>query len=73
MFYNSSNGPKLQKAFFAFSGNFIIRFYRNEFFQDCSGHYSMKCHVLEKVWLLVMDQKPIDQLDCMIFPSVVSL
>ena len=56
MFYDSSNGPKLQNAphmcFFAFSGNFIIKFYGNEFFQDCSGHYSMKCHVLEKVWLL---------------------
>ena len=53
MFYNKTNGFKLQNTphlrFFAFSGDFIIRFPVNEFSQDCSGHYSVKCHVWEKV------------------------
>ena len=37
---------------FAFSGNFIVRFYGNEFSQDLSGQYSLKCHVWEKCKLL---------------------
>ena len=39
-------------AFFAFSGNFIIRFSGNEFSQDCSPHYFVKSHVWEKIQLL---------------------
>ena len=49
MFYDKTNGPKLVLRFFAFSGNFIIKFSGNEFSQDCSGHYSVKCHVWEKI------------------------
>ena len=44
---NLQNTPHI--CSFAFSGNFTIRFYGNEFSQDCSGHYSVKCHVWEKV------------------------
>ena len=55
------NGPKLvntpHMSFFAFSGNVIIRFSGNEFSQDRSGHYSVKCHVWEKVWLLSFRSK----------------
>ena len=61
MFYGRANGSKLQNTphmcYFAFSGNFIIRFSGNELFQDCSGHYSVKSHVWVKVYLLSYGSK----------------
>ena len=38
-------------------GNFIIRFSGSEFSQDCSGHYSVKLYVWEKVLLLSYGSK----------------
>ena len=35
----------------------FIKFSGNKFSQDCSGHYSVKCHVSEKVWLLSYGSK----------------
>ena len=59
--YNKTNGPKLQNAphmyFITYARNFMIRFSGNEFSQDCSGHYSVKCHVWEKVYLLSYGSK----------------
>ena len=51
------------------SGNFIITFAVSQFSHGCCGHHSVKGHVWEKI----MDQKVIDQLDCMIFANIVSL
>ena len=56
---------KTHHVFFAFSGTFIIRFSGNDFSQGYIGHCSVKCHVWEKVCCWVVDQKSIDQLDCM--------
>ena len=50
MFYNKTNGAKLW--FSAFSENFIIGFSWNEFSQNCFGHYSVKFHAREKIYLL---------------------
>ena len=66
------NCKTLHMCFFAISGNFVTRFSGKVFSQDCSGH-SVKCNVWEKVSCWAMDQKAIDQLDCMIFPNIVSL
>ena len=49
------NTPQL--CFFAFSVDFIIRFSVNKFPKDSSGHYSVKCHVWEKVYLLSYEAK----------------
>ena len=45
------------KCFWAFSGNFIVRFSGNEFLKDCSGHHSVKGHVWEKAYLLSYGSK----------------
>ena len=42
---------------FCISKSFIIRVSGNEFFQCCSGHYSVKCHFWEKVTLLSYESK----------------
>ena len=56
LIYYKTKIPKLHntqcKCFFAFSGNFIIRFSGNVLSQNCSGHHSLKYHVWEKVYLL---------------------
>ena len=54
--YNKTNGAKLQSTpdmwFSAFSENFIIGFSGNEFSQNCFGHYSVKFHATERIYLL---------------------
>ena len=68
LIYSKANGPKLKYTtyvphieiyhktpnicFFCISVNFIISVSGKEFFQDCFGHHSVKCHVWEKVYLL---------------------